>query len=198
MIDPIAYLKILLHTKRFWNDTIPEEKRQYVYGALVGYVEEGVRYVLDYVPLFHSKNELDFEKKHSFFMKLDKLNKNLASQEEPDYIVGWIRSSNKDELEISEIDKKNQIYLQTAYQDKGILITVLIPTLEYDYGIEVNGFIDEIYTLDTNSILAGLDWDYDEIADVDELFKMVVDLDSKRGKSTPIIKELGEVSIKLP
>ena len=60
LIDPIAYLKILQHTKRFWNDKIPEEKRQFIYGALSGYVEDGVRYVLDYIPLFHSKHELDF------------------------------------------------------------------------------------------------------------------------------------------
>ncbi|MHA1820338.1 MAG: hypothetical protein ACTSU2_08050 [Promethearchaeota archaeon] len=195
MLDPVCYLKIIMHTKRFWNDKIPENKRQFIYGVAIGYVEEGVRYLVDYIPLFHSKHPLDFEKKHSIFMKLDKINAELANSEEPDQILALVHSVNEDELNVTEVDKKNQLYLQTAYNANAVSLFVLIPNLAWDFAIETRGYIDLLCTLDMNSIMADLNWDFDEIIDIDDLFDLVRDLTTKK---KPIIKEYGEVIINLP
>jgi hypothetical protein len=197
LIDPVAYLKIVMHLKRFNNETLPEEKRQQIYGVLVGYVDEkeNIRHVINYIPLLHSPLELDFEKKHSVFMKIEKINKQLLEEQEPDYFVGWVRSTSKEEIAITDTDKKNQLYLQTAYEKDAVLIIVSIPSLEYDNGIEVKGYVDKIFTLDNSSILADLNWDFDDTADIDSLFTLLKDIHKIKGTKLPIIKEFGEISI---
>lgn len=197
-LNPAAYLKIILHTKRFWNEKIPDERRNLIYGVLIGYCEDDVRYILDYIPLFHSPFELDLEKKHSLFMKMDSLNQDLATKEVHDYIVGWVRSVNTDYPDITVVDKKNQIYLQTAYQEQAVTMFVLIPTLSYDFGISIRGFVDPISTLDNNSLLIDFDWKFDEPIDIDDLFWIVKDLYDTSQTNKPLIKEYKEVSIKIP
>lgn len=193
LISPIAYLKIVMHTKRFWNPTITEEKRSYVYGVLIGYVENNIRNVIDYIPLMHSKNEIDFEKKHSVFMKINNLNSDLSKLVNKDYIIGWVRSSNKDDSEITAIDKKNQLYLQTAYCKHAILIQVLNNSLDYDWAISTWGFDGLISTLDQNSLIVNLNWEFDELENIDDLFDLVKDLNVAYTTKRPIIKEFKEV-----
>lgn len=197
-LDPAAYLKIIMHTKRFWNEKIPDERRNLVYGTLIGYVDEGVRYILDYIPLFHSPYELDLEKKHSLFMKMDSLNQDLASQEVHDHIIGWVRSVNTDYPEITSVDKKNQIYFQTAYHPEAVTAFVLVPTLDYDFGLSIRGFVDPISTLDTNSLLIDFEWEFDEPLDIDDLFWIVKDLYDSSQTNKPLIKEYKEVLINIP
>ncbi|MBD3350247.1 MAG: hypothetical protein GF364_02060 [Candidatus Lokiarchaeota archaeon] len=198
ILNPVAYIKILMHTKRFWNENINEKKRALAYGVLTGYVKDKVRHITDYIPLLHSKYEIDFEKKHSIFMKIDSLNQDLARQAYRDYIVGWVKATNSDDVDVTRTDKKNQLYLQTTYNESAVTIFILIPLLEYDWGISVRGFIDPISTLDLNSLVIDLDWDFDDGADIDRILDLLRDLHKiKKNKST-LIKEYKEVTISIP
>jgi hypothetical protein len=194
LISPIAYLKIVMHTKRFWNTTIHEEKRNFTYGVLTGYVENGVRNVIDYIPLMHSKHEIDFEKKHSIFMKINNLNQDLAKLVNKDYIIGWVRSSNKEDAEITTVDKKNQLYIQTTYQKNAVLVVVLNNSLDYDWAISTWGYEGLISTLDQNSsLMINLNWEFDELENLDDLFTLLKDLNVANNTKRPIIKEFKEV-----
>lgn len=193
LISPIAYLKIVMHTKRFWNPTISEEKRSFIYGVLTGYVENNIRNIIDYIPLMHSKYLIDFEKKHSVFMKINNLNSDLSKLAYKDYIIGWVRSSDKDDAEITSIDKKNQLYLQTAYCKNAILIQVLNNSLDYDWAISTWGYEGLISTLDQNSLMINLNWEFDELENIDDLFDLLKELNIAYTTKRPIIKEFKEV-----
>ncbi|MHA1341148.1 MAG: hypothetical protein ACTSRZ_12780 [Promethearchaeota archaeon] len=196
LLSPVAYLKILMHSYRFWNENIKEKKRAYIYGVLIGYVEKDIRYITNYIPLLHSKYDIDLERKHSIFMKIDKINQEMAMQQNPDFIIGWVKSLNKEDVVISPIDKKNQIYLQTAYHKNAITLFLLIPTLEYDWGISFRSFDSLLSEIDESSLMYDLDWNFDEPEDIDDLFGILKHLHLVKEKKIPLIKEYKEVLLK--
>jgi len=195
-LSPIAYLKVIMHSYRFWNNNINENKRFFIYGVLIGYFEKNKRYITNYIPLLHSKSIIDFERKHSIFMKIDKINQELIMQQNPDYVLGWVRSINKEDVEITPIDKKNQIYLQTAYNKKAVSLFVLIPNLEYDWGITFRAFDSLISEIDESSQMYDIEWEFDEPEKISDLFDILKHLHSVKNKNKPLIMEYKEVFVK--
>lgn len=190
-LSPLAYLDIVRHIIRFNHENIPEKERQMVYGLLVGFVENGIPHITKYLPLLHSQSALDFEMNHGVFRFADKFN---ADHHDPKYlsdeILGFVRSFSTENIEIGGIDKKNLLYFQTAYSDSALLFA--LNSSADQYSMQIKHYHGVLPELDESSELEDVSWNFSDIEDLDELFKMVMQIQINRETKSPLIKEVNE------
>ncbi len=183
-INPLAYLKLLMHAKAFANDEC------FIYGLLTGYVEDEKVYPQDYIPLSHSyQNPIDFELKHEIFGQIDSFNEeNYDPNYIYDQVVGWVRSGAPGNNQILESDRKNQEYIQTAYCEYAIALFGP-PTFD-QYEMTVKKLKGSLPEIDSNSSFEDVDWNFGEIEDIDNLFELVLNLQKSRNEKAPLIEEI--------
>ncbi len=188
-INPLAYLKIYKHSKRYARDD------RFIYGLLTGYIEEGKVYPQDYLPLSHSYQQpIDFELKHEIFHQIESFNQAHYDPEFIyDQIVGWVRTTKPGNTQPNETDKKNQIYIQTAYCDQAI--AMFLPPNADQYEMSIKKLKGELPEIDKESRFEEVDWNFGEIEDIDNLFQLVIDLQTGRKKEKPLIQEMFEKPI---
>jgi proteasome lid subunit RPN8/RPN11 len=182
-LAPMAYLDIYRHcTAKANNESL-------IYGILTGYVDDNVPYIKKYIPYSHYESELDFETKHEFFLQADRFNEeNYDPEFISDEILGWVRSYPTDDIEPSEIDRKNHVYFQTAYSKNAI--AMFMPPNADQYVMQVKNFKDSLPEIDITSPFEDIDWNFDEIDDLDDLFRFVLNLQINRKTNQPLIDEL--------
>lgn len=110
-ISSTAYLNLLLHVFRFWSKN-PSDERKLVYGLLVGYIEDNIRYVTKITPLLHQDNR-NLEMDSQFMKQVGKINRQEQENNQINEVIGWYRSSN-DGIKFAARDIKNHIIFQEA------------------------------------------------------------------------------------
>jgi len=190
-LSPLAYLDMVRHVVRFNHDDIPEKERQNVYGLLVGFVENGIPHITKYLPMLHSQSTIDFELNHGIFRYADKYN---TDHHDPNYIsdeiLGFVRSYCTENIEISGIDKKNLLYFQTAYNDSALIFA--LNNAADQYSMQIKHYHGALPELDETLELEDVSWNFNEIDDLEQLFKMVLQIQINREAKAPVIKEANE------
>jgi hypothetical protein len=182
-LSPLAYLDIFRHCTAKATDTAN------IFGLLAGTLDEGVLLIKSYIPLSNANNAIDFEKIHQIFQNIDQFNQeHHDSDYVSDEIVGWVRSFSTEDFQITETERKNQVYLQTAYCDKGVAL--FIPKTGDQYGMQLKFFKDPITEIDLTSQFEDIDWNFGEIEDLDDLFSLIIELNQKRKDKAPLIEEV--------
>ena len=191
--NPLAYINIVRHA--LIKPETPDLKHPtyLIYGLLTGSVENDQVLVKSYLPLFHTNNVVNFESRHDIFKYADNYN---AEHYDPDYqndiILGYVRSGPKEgdpeEVNVTNVDKTNLLYFQTAYSENAVVIC--LPADGDQYNIKVKRFKGQLAEIDLDSELMDVDWNFGEFEDLDELFKIVLDLNLDRVKKKPLISEL--------
>jgi hypothetical protein len=190
-LSPLAYLDIVRHVIRFNHENIPEKDRQNVYGLLVGFVENGIPYITKYLPMLHSPTPIDFEMIHQIFRYADKYNTDHHDAKYiSDEILGFVRSFCSENIEIGGVDKKNLLYFQTAYSDSALIFA--LNNSADQYSMQIKHYHGALPELDESSELEDVSWNFNEIDDLDELFKMVLQIQTNREAKAPLIKEASE------
>jgi proteasome lid subunit RPN8/RPN11 len=201
-LEPMAYVTMLKHLKKNQLDMkanlAPGEKHEedsspmLIYGFLLGFVEEDVCTITEYVPIMSVDKEIDFEVLHKMFHIADRVNEDRY---DPEYIseqiVGWVHSSEKDSVQYNQLDIKNHIYIQTAYNANAVLL--LLPCSGDQYSMEFRSFRDKIYEIDETSPFSEIDWNFKDVDDIDEVFQTVVDIYRWKYRKSPILKEFTEI-----
>jgi hypothetical protein len=187
-ISPLAYIDIVRHA--FISPDIQDLKSPaaLIYGLLAGSVENGKAIIKSYIPLFHIPQSISFETNHKVFQYADQYN---AEHYDPEYqsngILGYLRSGPAEET-FQPVDKSNLLYFQTGYSDNAVAI--YIPPDGDQYSIQIKRLKGPLPELDLDSELEDVDWNFDEFDDIDELFKLVLNLNSKRRNHELIINEI--------
>jgi hypothetical protein len=179
--SPIAYLDIVRHIQRFNHEGTPDAEKRLVYGLLIGHVEENAPLITKFIPILHTPSPLDFETNHQFFQIADKYQ---------DDVIGWARSYPSDNLTISPIDKKNLLYFQTAYSEASVMLA--FDSTGDQYSMLVKHFKGPLPELDESSELEDMAWNFSDIEDLDDIFKVVFNIQQNREEKKPLIKELNE------
>ena len=182
-LSPLAYIDIFRHCK------IAASESHLIYGLLTGYVEDNIPFVKSYIPLSHTSGKgVDFEMRHEIFQKIEEFNN---AHFDPDYIsdqiVGWVRSFPSESFNVSNIDKKNQIYLQVSYNANAFAL--FIPANGDQYGMAVKKFTAPLPEIDDSAPLEEIDWNFGEIEDLDDLFNLVINLQIGKNEKKPLISE---------
>ncbi|MFO8017381.1 MAG: hypothetical protein R6U96_02000 [Promethearchaeia archaeon] len=108
-IKPSAFMKIALHTFRFWVSNNSSDNEM-VIGLLLGYLEEDTRHVEDAIPFTHTQNR-NIEMDDEFMAKIGQINKQQLEINSINEVIGWYRSTN-DKIRFSARDIKNHIQFQ--------------------------------------------------------------------------------------
>lgn len=190
-LSPLVYLDIVRHIQRFNNDIIPETDRKIVYGLVAGFVEDGVPNITKFVPFTHTNSPLDFELNHDFFKFADKFN---TDHHDPKYasdeILGFVRSYPSENIDYSNIDKKNLLYFQSGYNENAVLFA-LDPSSD-QYTMQIKHFKASLLELDESAELEDVPWNFGDVEDLDDLFKIVLQVARNRDAKLPLIKEVNE------
>ncbi len=108
-ISSSAFLNLLLHAFRFWSSK-PTDKRQVVYGLLLGYIEGIYRTVKKVVPLSHD-DKPDLVMDDDFLKIVGRINRRELESKSINEVIGWYRSSNNG-IKFLARDIKNQMKFQ--------------------------------------------------------------------------------------
>jgi len=111
-----AFKELILFSGRFANNAIPEEKWKEVYGFLVGNVIEGKNerslLVSKMIPMVHgTRNEVSFEENE--YGLSERIIEELHNSGH--FICGWYHTHPGLGLFLSDIDIKNQLGFQSAF-----------------------------------------------------------------------------------
>ncbi len=104
-----AFLQLLLHVFRFWNEKVPSENKT-VYGLLLGSIEGDHRVIKKIVSMFHTDNK-NYEMDAKFIKQVGEVNGKEIENNSTDEVIGWYRSSNEG-IKFTARDIKNQIKFQ--------------------------------------------------------------------------------------
>ncbi|MGV9205813.1 MAG: hypothetical protein ACOC44_17525 [Promethearchaeia archaeon] len=108
-IKPSAFMKIALHTFRFWQSP-NSPKNQMVVGLLLGYLEDTIRHVEDVVPFTHTEKR-SYEMDDKFMAQIGQINKQQLELNSVNEVIGWYRSTNE-KIRFRARDIKNHIKFQ--------------------------------------------------------------------------------------
>ncbi len=185
--SPIAYIDIVRHIQRFNHEGFAENDRRMIYGLLVGRVEDSTPCITKFIPLLHVASPLDFESNHQIFQIADKYNSDHADS---DTIMGWVRSYPSENITISSVDKKNLLYFQTAYSDAAVMLA--FDNTGDQYAMQVKHFNAPLPEVDESSELEDIAWNFSDVEDLDDILKIIINIQRNRETKGPLIKEFNE------
>lgn len=192
IVYPTAYIKSLMYFQRFTNKFLDATQLKFAYGLFLGYVEETL-VITDFIPLKEFNQQyIDFEEYDDVFYKIEQLNNQYYDEQYPEYILGWGRNSLYNDLEPTEIDKKNHLLFQTAINPQSFFWVFSHEELTIGYGFDIYRFKDEFLSINQTSELTQLKVEFAKDVYIDEIIQLAIDIEEKRKKKEPLMKGLEE------
>ena len=188
-IKPSAFMKIALHTFRFWISKKNPEN-QMVIGLLLGYIEENTRFVVDVIPFTHTSKR-SFEMDDKFIAKIGQINKQQLELNSMNEVIGWYRSTN-DEIRFRAQDIKNHIKFQNFNSQ---FIGLIFNPVEYlepdDYGFSVFRLRGEDY-YNMMSDYRKIPWEIEDVEDPNMIVHNFQSFIENYFRNKPLIEEFNE------
>lgn len=110
-INPDVFIKIILHTFRYWPVNGNGGEKAMVFGLLLGRIEGNTRVIKKIEPITHQK-ESEFEMDEEFLKNIEDINRREFEMGALSEVVGWYRSSDQG-IKFSAKDIKNHLNFQS-------------------------------------------------------------------------------------
>ncbi len=193
VVSPLAYIKSLMYFQRFSSEFIEEKEFKLAYALLLGFVDiDDTIYIDDFVPLKDFDREfLRFDKHERIFEIIEKTNKEHYNEELPEYVLGWARNCVNGTLEPSVIDKKNHLLFQSI-QTNALFWIFDFGNLSVDTGFKLFNFKDDFKERNISSELQDLNFEFSKTANIDELVKIAIQIETKRKTRELLLRGLEE------
>lgn len=189
IISPTAYIKSLMYFQRFTNQFMDPSEFKFAYGLFLGYIEEEYM-ITDFIPLkAFGKEYIQFDKEFdNIFENADTLNKEYYDDQYPEYILGWGRNSLYNELEPTQIDKKNHLYFQSAVNPNSFFWIFDVGDLAIGYGFNIYQFKDDFKTINITSDVIEVRSDFSKDVLIEDLVQLAITIEERRKSKEPLMK----------